>query len=109
MAKAPEVQDIIDDFNQIVNDTKGLSFQINIMNLMRNDSDLIAFTGVTFHLLVSLTKAISLCEKENYKNIFSNNLQDRIALILCKLYLNLPFKYLSVLFGMSRQSAAHLM
>lgn len=76
------------------------------MSLIRSDEDLIAFTGLTFELLTSLTAAVNLCEEKQYKNKFSNSCRDRIVLCFCKLRLNLSFRCLAVLFGLNRKSAS---
>lgn len=79
---------------------------MNLIFLIKNDDQLIAFIEINHNLLSSLIAAVILCEKKHYTNKFSNSLQDRIVLCLCKLRLNLPFSCLTVLFGLNRKSCA---
>ncbi|XP_039312190.1 uncharacterized protein LOC120359286 [Solenopsis invicta] len=79
---------------------------MKLMLLIKNDDQLITFTGINHSLLSSLTEAVILCEKKHYTNKFSNSVQDRIVLCLCKLQLNLPFSCLAVLFGLNRKSCS---
>lgn len=81
--------------------------KVNLMNLIKNDEDLIAFTGVPFSLLNSLTEAVTMCEEKLVDKRFSNSVRDRIVLCLCKLRLNLSFKCLAVLFNLTRQSCSN--
>ncbi|KAJ8669333.1 hypothetical protein QAD02_000592 [Eretmocerus hayati] len=71
--------------------------------MMRNDEDLIAFTGVLGSLLDSLTRAVNLCEDKRQKQRFKNSSKKRIVLCLCKLKLNLSLRCLEVLFAMDRR------
>jgi len=74
---------------------------------MKNDEDLISFTGLSFQLLNSLVKAVNICEEEQQKKKFTNSVENRIVLCFCKLRLNLPFRCLAVLFGLTRQSCTN--
>ena len=86
--------------------TEDRKVRITLMNLIRNDTELIAFTGVSFQLLNSLVEAIGICENKGYSKRFVLPLRERIVLCLCKLKLNLSYICIAALFGITRQSAA---
>ena len=72
---------------------------------------MIAFTGVSFQLLNSLIKVVTLAEEKGKKDVpknsstkFKNSVKERIVLCLCKLRLNLTYRCLSVLFDLNRRS-----
>lgn len=75
----------------------------NFMVLFKIDRDLIAFTGISFKILNSLTKLVEMAERGN-PNHFSHSAKDRTILCLMKLKLNLSFRCISVLFSMTPQS-----
>lgn len=65
-----------------------LKQSFNLMNLIRNDEDLIAFTGLSHDLLNSLTEVVEICEKKQYSVKFINSARERIVLCFVKLRLN---------------------
>ncbi|XP_036149705.1 uncharacterized protein LOC118647889 [Monomorium pharaonis] len=98
--------DIVEDITNKVNKEVYSKNKIRFINLLRNDEDLIAFTGVSFQLLQSLIKAVTQVKGKNqYK--FGNCVQDRIVLRLCKLRLNMSFRCLAALFNLTRQSCTN--
>lgn len=80
---------------------------INLLTMMKNDKDLIAFTGISFQLLQFLSDLVSTCERKVQQRIFSNTPTERVILCFCKLRLNLSFRCLCVLFNMSRKSCSN--
>lgn len=76
---------------------------LNLMTFIQKDEDLIAFTGVDFQLLDSITELFLKFEGKDAAKKFSNSLRDRIAMCLCKLRINISFRCLAVLFGLTRQ------
>lgn len=74
-----------------------------IINLLSNDQELIAFTGIDFALLEKLTKLVIQYEEncQTFKNLDSP--RDRIIMCLCKLKTDLSFGCLANLFGIEIQ------
>ncbi|KAJ8684818.1 hypothetical protein QAD02_020611 [Eretmocerus hayati] len=92
---------------------KGRQFQENrgkdrltLLDLIRNDEDLVAFTGINTELLDSLCAVVSKCEGEAYQEKFATSVRGRIVMCLCKLRLNLSFRCISVLFGINRNTCS---
>lgn len=78
---------------------------INLMEMLTNDNELIAFTGINFKLLEKLTDMVSNVEgisaaKQN------TPAKTRIVVCLCKLRINLSFACLGMLFGTTQQLCA---
>ena len=98
------IQDIKSKASEEIKKTK----KVNLMTLIKTDEHLIAFCGLPFQLLNSLSKAVILCEQEtaNSKR-FVISVSDRIVMCFCKLRLNLSFRCLAVLFGVTRQTCAN--
>ncbi|KAJ8688011.1 hypothetical protein QAD02_023806 [Eretmocerus hayati] len=76
---------------------------VNLLGMIRDDEELIAFTGVSGSLLESLTNAVLLCEDPKKQKRFSNSARERVALCLCKLKMNMSFRCLAVRFAMNRK------
>ena len=82
-------------------------FKSNFMDFIKNDDDLIAFTGISSQLLNSLTKIVEMSEGINSKK-FVNSPKVRIVMCLIKLKLNLSFQCLSTLFKITRQTCKNI-
>ena len=76
--------------------------KINLMDLLTNDNELVAFTGINFELLEKITKLVLMFEGTSVKK-YSSSARDRITMCLCKLRTNLPFRCLAVLFDQKQQ------
>ncbi|XP_014234424.1 uncharacterized protein LOC106657409 [Trichogramma pretiosum] len=80
---------------------------IKLINLITNDNELVAFTGIDFKLLEKLTKAMTIMEGGTGKT-YSETAKERIVLTLCKIRINLPFRCLGLLFGFNHIVSASL-
>ncbi|KAJ8677501.1 hypothetical protein QAD02_013288 [Eretmocerus hayati] len=110
-----EGSDEVSDEDMDIVRERGREFQqqqgrerLTLLDLIRNDEDLTAFTGIKTHLLDNLCKIVSKCEeKDLYYKKFALSARARIVMCLCKLRLNLSFRCLAVLFGINRKSSSH--
>ncbi|KAJ8672084.1 hypothetical protein QAD02_003343 [Eretmocerus hayati] len=80
--------------------------RLTLLDLMCNDEDLTAFTGIKTKMLDNLCKIVSKCEGDLYGKKFALSARARIVMCLCKLRLNLSFRCLAVLFGLNRKSSS---
>ncbi|KAJ8678597.1 hypothetical protein QAD02_014384 [Eretmocerus hayati] len=80
--------------------------RLTLLDLIRNDEDLTAFTGIKTKMLDNLCKIVSKCEGDLYGKKFALSARARIVMCLCKLRLNLSFRCLAVLFGLNRKSSS---
>ncbi|XP_058807524.1 uncharacterized protein LOC131673508 isoform X2 [Phymastichus coffea] len=78
---------------------------INLMEMLTNDYELMAFTGINFKLLNKLTELVSEVEANSSRK-YNIPAKNRIVICLCKLRINLSFACLGMLFGMSQQLCA---
>lgn len=76
---------------------------INLNNLLTNDSELMAFTGINFELLNQLSELVTQDEIKNGQR-FILSAKERLLMCLCKLRLNLSFDCLAMLFSIHEQS-----
>lgn len=79
--------------------------QFNLLDLLQTDVQCKSFLGVDLKLLNSLA---SMCQR--FKPVSHNSvmtMKERVAMVLCKLYLNISFECLAILFGVSRQVCSH--
>ncbi|XP_008183318.1 uncharacterized protein LOC103309511 [Acyrthosiphon pisum] len=83
-----------------------LAINITLMDLIKSDSDINSFTGLSkIEFLKDITKISNiLMAKLQYNIQFSLDTEMRICLTLCKLKLNMSYKSLSVLFRISDTS-----
>ncbi|KAJ8685414.1 hypothetical protein QAD02_021207 [Eretmocerus hayati] len=110
-----EGSDEVSDEDMDIVRERGREFQqqqgrerLTLLDLIRNDEDLTAFTGIKTHLLDNLCKIVSKCEeKDLYYKKFALSARARIVMCLCKLRVNLSFRCLAVLFGINRKSSSH--
>ncbi|KAL7296060.1 hypothetical protein TKK_0010614 [Trichogramma kaykai] len=77
-------------------------YRIVIFNLIKNDAQLRAFTGICFDTLGALAKSLVIDESERFPRI-EISVEARIVLCLIKMKLNLSFKTLSYLFYITEQ------
>lgn len=81
-------------------------FRSTIMDLIRNDSDILAFTGVP--TLVKFQKIVEVGElivnRLHYNTQFTLDIYHQILLTLIKLKLNISYKCLCVLFSISKST-----
>lgn len=84
-------------------------FKSTIMDLIRNDSDILAFTGIP--TLLKFKKIVEVGElivfRLNYNTEFVLDVHHRILLTLIKLKLNISYKCLCVLFSISKSTCAN--
>ncbi|KAJ8680192.1 hypothetical protein QAD02_015979 [Eretmocerus hayati] len=76
------------------------------MDLLKDNNDLMAFTGVTNKLLDSLIELMSRAESDSLKE-YSKSVRERVLLCLCKIRTNLSFCSLAMLFKMSQRACAN--
>jgi len=85
------------------------SFRKSIMDLIRNDEDLVALTGIPS--MDKLLKLVGIGEfvikSLNYNINFSLDILHRIVLVLMKLKLNTCYKCLAVLFGVCKSTCTN--
>lgn len=79
---------------------------VNLMNFLTNENELLAFAGVDLNLLNKLTKFVTLYEGSSNVDKFSVSARNRVVICLCKLKINLPFRCLALMFGITRQVCA---
>ena len=103
--KEPSESNVISSKNEEISELISNKTKFTLCGLLRNDDDLNIFTGINFLLLNNLTEAFKLCVK---KCVYyhSLNVTQRIILSLCKLKLNLSYKCLAVLFGITRKTCS---
>ena len=79
----------------------------NLMDLLQKDSDLSAFTEISFDILKGLSKCIKLLLNKKGHIIERSlcTLEEKIVLTLCKLKLCLSYECLGILFGVSKSTA----
>ncbi|XP_050056132.1 uncharacterized protein LOC126549798 [Aphis gossypii] len=84
-------------------------FRRSIMDLIRNDEDLVALTGIPS--MDKLLKLVNIGEfvikSLNYNINFSLDILHRIVLVLMKLKLNTSYKCLAVLFGVCKSTCTN--
>jgi len=84
-------------------------FRRSIMDLIRNDEDLVALTGIPS--IEKLLKLVNIGEfvikSLNYNINFSLDILHRIVLVLMKLKLNTSYKCLAVLFGVCKSTCTN--
>ncbi|KAJ8673082.1 hypothetical protein QAD02_004343, partial [Eretmocerus hayati] len=85
---------------KLINNQQGT----DLLSLIEDEEDLIAFTGVSIKLLNFLDKAVKMIEDKDDQRRFSKSPRERIVLCLVKLRLNLSFKCLSFFFNMTQKS-----
>lgn len=79
--------------------------KFTLLDLLQTDTQCKSFLGVTLTLLDGLSE---LCQE--FKPISHNSvmsMRERVAMVLCKLHLNLTFECLGTLFGVGRQVCSH--
>ncbi|XP_034250714.1 uncharacterized protein LOC117651080 [Thrips palmi] len=77
----------------------------NLLDLLQTDVQCKSFLGVDLRMLNSLA---GMCQR--FKPVSHNSamtMKERVAMVLCKLYLNISFECLAILFGVSRQVCSH--
>ena len=93
--------------NEEISDLLSSNEKFSLYGLLKKDDDLKIFTGIDFNLLRNLCEAYKVCEKKSV-HYHSLKVCERIVLCLSKLKLNLSFKCLAVLFGVSRNSCSKI-
>lgn len=81
--------------------------RVTLRQLIETDDDLVAFAGIRFNLLEALVEVLDRCEGPNKRKEFALSTEDRVLLCLTKLKINLSFKCLRALFGVTRQTCAN--
>lgn len=79
--------------------------RLTLAMLLKTADELKYLTGINHHLLRNLVTAVMDAEEEKATS-YECSVEERIIFCLCKLKLNLSFKCLAVLFGMTRQSCS---
>jgi len=101
-----EIDTTSKDIGIQVDPAEFLVINITLMDLIKSDSDINSFTGLSKIGYLKDIAEISniLMAKLQYTIKFSLDIEIRICLTLCKLKLNMSYKSLSVLFGISDTS-----
>lgn len=81
--------------------------RVTLRQLIETDDDMVAFTGMRFDLFKELVEILKDCEEPTKTAEFSLSPEDRVLLCLVKLKINLSFKCLRALFGVTRQTCTN--